>query len=216
MADLKAKKRDTNLKCRKLRREGIVPGVLYGKNLDESISIQIDQRDAEQFMKKSSVGSRTELIIGRKKHMALLKEATYVPLSNNIEHLSFQALTAGEKVTSTAQVVLHNREDIEGIVQQSLDEISYKALPKDLVERIDVDVEGMVIGDSITVAELDFAKNEAVEILTPADNVVVSVSLAKEFVEEEEVEEGEEVEEVDAAEVPLVDEEESEEDSQES
>jgi large subunit ribosomal protein L25 len=70
------------------------------------------------------------------------------------------------------------------VIQHSLDEISFKALPEDLVDRIEVDIADMEIGDLITVADLPFASNKSIEILTSLDSVVVSVTAPKEFVEE--------------------------------
>ena len=208
MSELKAKKRDISSKGKQLRREGIIPGILYGKHMDESLSIQITQKDAVLFLNSNTVGSRLELVVGRKKYMALLKEVTYVPVTNAIEHFSFQALTAGEKVTSTAHIVLHHKDKVDGVVQLSLDEISYKALPKDLIERVDIDLEGMKVGTTILVSDLEIVKNEALEILTHLDDVVLTISEHKEYVEETpEDEEGEA--EVDAAEVPLVEDEKS-------
>jgi len=210
MSELKAKKRDINSKGKQLRREGIIPGVLYGKHMDESLSIQIPQKDAVHFLNSNSTGSRLDLVIGKKKYMALLKEVTYVPVTNAIEHFSFQVLTADEKVTSSAHIVLHHKEKIDGVVQLALDEISFKALPKDIVERVDIDLEGMKVGTTILVSNLEISKNEALEILSNLDDVVVTISEHKEYVEETpETQEGEE--EVDAAEVPLVDEEEKKE-----
>ncbi len=214
MSELKAKKRDINSKGKQLRREGIIPGILYGKHMDESLSIQIDLKDAVHFLNSNSAGSRLDLVVGRKKYMALLKEVTYVPVTNAIEHFSFQALTAGEKVTSSAHIVLHHRDKVDGVVQLALDEISYKALPKDIVERIDIDLDGMKVGTSIMVSDLEIVKNEALEILSNLDDVVLTISEHKEYVEETpEGEEGEE--EVDAAEVPLVDDEKSDADKEE-
>jgi large subunit ribosomal protein L25 len=175
MAILKAEKRNTGLKSKKLRREGIIPGVLYGSRLNESLSIQFSQKDVERLLKSNSLGSKVELMIGEKKLMALLKEITYTPVTNKVEHLSLMPLIKGEKITSVAQIVLLNKEEVLGNVQQSLFEISYKALPADLIEKIEVDLKGMVIGDSIRVSDLEISSNEAIEILNSPDNMVCSI-----------------------------------------
>lgn len=184
MIELKARKRDLKMKSKQLRRQGIIPAVLYGKHLDESVPIEISAADLAQFMKSNTVGSKLTLSVGRKKYLALLKAYTTVPLSPSVEHLSFQALVANEKVTSSAHIVIQNRENVRGVIQHSLDEISFKALPEDLVDRIEVDIADMEIGDLITVADLPFASNKSIEILTSLDSVVVSVTAPKEFVEE--------------------------------
>ncbi len=189
MSTLKSKVRDAKAKGKQLRREGIIPAVLYGKHLEESISIQIPIGEVRQFLKSNSVGSTLDLMIGRKKYMALLKEVSFTPGSGRIEHLCFQAMTAGEKVSSIAHIVLVNDERIDGIVQQSLYEIAYRALPADLVEKIEINLEGKQVGDSITVADLDLFSNEAIEVQNAPETVVVSISARKEIAEDEPEEE---------------------------
>lgn len=175
MSILKAESRNLSLRGRQLRRKGIVPGILYGNNLGEPLLIQFSQREAARFLRLNSIGTKTELIIGENKMMALLKEVTYTPLGDQIEHLSFQTLIPGEKVTGTAQIILLNKEKVSEIVQQAQFEISYRAFPSDLVEKIEIDLEKMNIGDSIRVSDLELAKNEAVEIQSPLDNLIVSI-----------------------------------------
>ncbi|PKM62527.1 MAG: 50S ribosomal protein L25 [Firmicutes bacterium HGW-Firmicutes-21] len=175
MADLKAKLRNAEVKGKHLRNEGIIPGVLYGKHLSESLNIQIYQKEVEQFLKEYSVGTKLNLVIDGKKSVVLLKGVTRTSGTSKLEHLSFQALTEGEKVTSVAQIVLLNADKADGIVQHILHEISYKALPADITDKVEIDLEGMKINDSISVGDLDFSKNEAIEILGSVDNIIVSI-----------------------------------------
>lgn len=175
MTILKAEKRNKQLKAKHLRKAGIIPGVLYGSRNNESLSIQFSQKDVDSFLKSNSLGSKAELMIGEKKQMALLKEITYVPVTNKAEHLTFMPLIKGERITSVAQIVLLNKEKALGNVQQSLFEISYKALPTDLIEKIEVDLEGKTVDDVIRVADLEISANEAIEILTLPDSTVCSI-----------------------------------------
>ncbi len=175
MFTLNTENRNTGLKPKQLRRKGIIPGVLYGKNLEESISIQFPKKDIIRFLQSNSTGSKTELVIGGKKHLALLREVNYIPATNELEHLSFQALVADEVVESTARLVLINKEKVSGMIQQPQSEISYRALPKYLIDRIEIDLEGLKEGDSIRIEDLDFAKDPNIEILNPMDNMIVSI-----------------------------------------
>jgi large subunit ribosomal protein L25 len=172
---LKAENRNMGLKPNQLRRKGIIPGVLYGKNLKESLSIQFTRREIVHFLHANSTGSKVELVIGNKKFMALLREVSYIPTTNELEHLSFQTLLADEIIESTARIVLVNREKVSGMVQQPQSEISYRALPLYLVDKIEVDIAGLKEGDSIRIGDLDVAKNPNIEILNPLDIMVVSI-----------------------------------------
>ena len=173
---LNAENRNTGLKPKQLRRKGIIPGILYGKDLDKSLSIQFSGAEAARFLKSNSTGSKAELVIGDKKFPALLREATYKPATDELEHLSFQMLLAGEIVTSTARIVLVNRDSVSGMVQQQQSDISYRALPSHLIDRIEIDLDGMKVGASIRISDLDIAKNPDIEILSPLDTTVLSIA----------------------------------------
>lgn len=183
MFTLNAENRNTDLKPQQLRRKGIIPGILYGKNLKESLSIQFSQAETARFLKSNSTGSKTELLIGAKKFPALLQETDYKPVSGELLHLSFQTLQAGEIVTSTARIVLVNRENVQGVVQQPQSEISYRALPSHLIDKIEIDLDGMKIGTSIRIGDLDIAQNPDIEILNPLDILVVSIADARRPIE---------------------------------
>lgn len=175
MYTLNTENRNTGLKPKQLRRGGIIPGVLYGKNLEESISIQFPKKDVIRFLQSNSTGSKTELVIGDKKYLALLREVNYIPATNELEHLSFQSLVADEVVESVARIVLLNREKVSGMIQQPQSDISYRALPKYLIDRIEIDLENLKEGDSIRIEDLDIAKDPNIEILNPMDNMVLSI-----------------------------------------
>lgn len=172
---LNAENRDEKQKPKQLRNKGIIPAVLYGKKLEESLSIQIPQKEITRFFKTNSKGSTLELSLSGKKYMVLLREATYKPATYELEHLSFQALIADEVVESVARIILLNREKVGGMVQQPQFEIAYRALPAHLIEKIELDLEGFDIGDSIRVEDLEMVKDSNFEIITPLDTLIVSV-----------------------------------------
>lgn len=186
MSILSAENRNTELKPKQLRKKGFIPGVLYGKNLEQSLNIQFSLVDAARFLKSNAVGSKAELVIGDKKFPALLREVTYKSGMSELEHLSFQTLLAGEIITSTARIVLVNREKTPGVEQLMQSEVSYRALPAHLIERIEIDLEGMQVGDSIRISDLDIANNPNLEILTPPDALVLSIGDSQRLMEEPE------------------------------
>ena len=187
MFTLKLEKREKNSKGRQLRNQGIVPAVLYGKHLKESVSMQLPVHEAQKFLQSNFIGSKVELEIEKDKHLAILKEATYTPGAYKLEHMSFQALVAGEKIKSVAKVMVTGKEKVrEGVVMHMLDDIAYSALPADLVDRVEVDVSKMKPGEVLTVEDLEISKDKKIELITPPDSVVVTVTLPKKFTEEEE------------------------------
>lgn len=181
---LKTKKREVHSKGKRLRKEGLIPAVLYGKHLDESVLVQIIKGDVDLFLKTNAIGSKLELEIDGEKHLAMLKELTRTPGTTQIEHLAFIALKADEKVNTVSRIVLIGREAVQGIVLQTLDEISYRAFPSHIFDTVELNVEHLTVGQNITIADLDIAQNPDIEISNSMDSVIVTVSARKEYVEE--------------------------------
>ena len=176
MTTLKVQKRDTEKKAKALRREGFVTGTLFGRNIKETVLLQIDKKEAERIHRECFRGSQLNLELDGKKYDVLLKEIDYDGLKREIFEMDFQALVKGEKVHSVAEIVLCNRDKVqEGIVEQLLSEISYKATPENLVDKSEVDCATLKLGDVLKVSDLDIAKNKKVDIQTNLDAPVVSV-----------------------------------------
>jgi len=186
MIRLNAENREPGVASRRLRREDYVPGVLYGKHMEKAIPVKLSLKETEQFLKGNDVGSKLELMIGGEPHMAMLKELTREPATGKLEHLSFMALQKDEKVKGVAHIVIEGREAAQknGVVLQLLSEIHYRALPSLLVDSVKVNVRKLGINENIKVADLDIAKNPDIELLTPAEDVVVTVTPVKVAVEE--------------------------------
>ena len=117
----------------------------------------------------------------------LIKEIQFNPLEGQVDEIDFQALVSNEKVHSVAEIVLLNHEKVEaGVLQEDLEEISYKALPADLVDKVQVDVGEMKIGDVIKVKDLEIAKNPNIDLKTDPEAVVVSCTAVNNSVPEPE------------------------------
>lgn len=184
MTTLKAEKRDMQTKAKKLRREGFVTGNVFGREMKESMPIQIAKNDAERFFKTCTKGSKVTLEIEGQSIATLVKEIDYDSLKRQILEIDFQALVKGEKVHSVAEVVLLNHEKVNtGVVEKLLDEISYRALPEALIEKIEVDVGDMKLGDSIKVKDLPIASDKDIDLLTDPETVVANVTAVRNAVE---------------------------------
>ena len=130
MTTLKVQKRDMEIKAKKLRREGFVTGSLFGKEFDGAIPLKIEQKEAERIQRECLKGSQLYLELDGQTYDVLLKELDYDPMKHQIIEMDFQALVKGEKVHSVAEIVLHNKDKVvDGVLEQLLSEISYKAVP---------------------------------------------------------------------------------------
>lgn len=180
MTTLRVQRRNMETKAKKLRREGYVTGNLFGKEIDGSIPLQIEKKEAERIQRECMKGSQLYLELDGKTYDVLIKEMDYNAMNRQILEMDFQALVKGEKVHSVAEIVLHNKEKVtEGVLEQFLEEIAYKALPEDLVEKIEIDCSTLRLGDTLKVSDLDIAKEGKVELQTHLDTPVVSVMANK-------------------------------------
>lgn len=190
MNTLKAEKRDMAIKAKRLRREGYVTGNVFGKEIEGSIPIKIEKSAADRLLKTSGKGSQIMLDVDGQEMDVLIKEIDFNPLKGQVDEIDFQALVKGEKVHSVAEVVLVNHDKVmSGVLQLLLEEISYRALPDNLVEKVSVDVGDLKVGESIKVGDLDIAKNENIDLLTDPEAIIVTVSESRNDIPEEDTEE---------------------------
>jgi len=113
---------------------------------------------------------------GRFTAPALIKEVDYNSMTRKIDEIDFQALVSDEKVSSTAEIVILNREAvIGGVLQEDLSEVAYKAFPSALVETTTLHAAGLKVGDTVHVKDLEIAKNKDIDLKTDPEAVVLSV-----------------------------------------
>ncbi len=180
MNTLKAEKRTMDVKAKRLRREGFVTGNVFGREIKGSIPVKISKNEAERLLKTNGKGSQIILNIDGTDMDVLIKEIDYNALKGQVDEIDFQALVSGEKVHSVAEIHLLNHEKvITGVLQQMLKEVSYRALPSALVEKIELDVGDMRVGDKIKVRDLAIASDKDVQLQTDLDTVVVEVYASK-------------------------------------
>lgn len=195
MMTLKAEKRDPQVKAKKLRREGFVTGVLYGKEMKENVALKFEEKEALRFMKDAKEGAQATLAIEGETVNAMVKNIDYDPMSKKVLALDFQALVAGEKVSTTVAVKLEHTELVQGIVEQEMEEIHYKADPANLLDTIVIDFNGYPADvRDIHVKDLPIPEGKQVHFITPEDAVVVHIGEYEAAPEEDEDAEGAETE----------------------
>ena len=105
MLTLKAEKRNPDEKAKKLRRDGFITGVLYGKEMKENVSLKFTEKDASAFIKNAKEGTQAYLELDGKNVDVLVKNIDFDPLTKKYMALDFQALVAGEIVSATVPIV---------------------------------------------------------------------------------------------------------------
>lgn len=185
MNTLKAEKRSMSIKAKRLRREGYVTGNVFGRDIQESIPVKIERTVVERLLKTCNKGSQILLDVDGQAYDVLIKDISFNAMKGIVEEIDFQALVRGEKVHSVAEVILVNHDKVmNGVLQQQLQEISYKALPEALIDKVRIDVGDMKVGDTIRVADLDIVKNKNVDLVTDLDTTVATVTAVHAAAEE--------------------------------
>ncbi len=199
---LKVKLRDRTGKeyVKKLRKDGVLPAVLYGPHLKKSLPLEVDMKELRSFLSQSDKAKIITLEITDQKtdkqHNVIIKDSQRDLIKGDLQHLDFYAVTRGETVTTTVPISFVGKsqgEKIGGIVEHLVRELEIECLPKDLPSIIEVDITPLGLGDSLSVGDVKVPSG--IKVLTHPQEVVVSVVLpAKEEVKVEEKEAVEEVE----------------------
>ncbi len=181
MAILKVEKREGAGKYQsfKLRKAGNIPGVVYGKGMEENINVALNLKE---FLAIIKAGDRIlDLDLGTGKMRVLLKAVQHGTYDHEILHADFRAISENEILEISLEIVLAGEApglQVGGMLEQNLHQITAKCLPKDLPERVTVDVSGLNLGDIIYAKDLP--KLNGVEYVLHGNPAVVSCHAPRE------------------------------------
>src|SRR5436309_585044 len=123
----------------RLRREGKIPGVMYGREVDNT-PILLDGKAFEQFLKRHGASGIVEVQIGTDRGAAMIKEVQRHPVSGRVLHLDLQRISMQDRITSAVPVVLTGDTtavtDAGGIVGQPLTELTVSCQADHLPDQI--------------------------------------------------------------------------------
>ena len=204
LVELMAEKRTvTGKQVKGLRRQGWVPGVMYGHDFD-SVPLQFIERDLKHVLSRVS-GSQlisVKLKGNKNPEMALVRDMQRDPIRGNYLHVDLYRVKMTERLTAEVPLVVVGESPVaesgEGILLQGISSIEVECLPGDLVDAIEVDLSDLVeIDQAIYVRDL--AVPAGMDILTDVDEMVARVvpleaEEIEEVVEEEVIPEAGEVE----------------------
>jgi large subunit ribosomal protein L25 len=164
---------------RRIRRAGRVPAVLYGRS-GNSISIDLDAHELSRGVKRISESTIVKVEVEGKAYEAFVKDTQRNIIDGNILHVDFYEVESG--VALRAKVSIHLNGNPVGVreggmLESPLHEIEVECLPKDLPERIDIDVSGLKVNQSLHVRDIPLGAG--VKLISAADQVVALVKFAK-------------------------------------
>ncbi len=171
---------------KQMRRSGSIPGVLYGKSLEQPVSLKIDEKALKLVVAKAGRNRLIKLSLdSNTPRMVLARAVQREPITGQILHVDFLQVSMTERITTDVPLVLVGTSPAvtrgEGLLIHGIDTIQIRVLPGDLIPHIEVDVSGLEnLNQSLFVKDLKVT--DKVEIMTPAEEMVAKVVPAKEEV----------------------------------
>jgi len=210
---LEAKKRDIiGKQVKALRREGLLPAVIYGSDL-EPMPLTLNTNEVSQTLKVIGANTLITLKVGKKEYLALVRDLQREVINRDLLHIDFQAVSMEESITTTVPIVAVGEapavKELNALLVTSMDFLQIEAKAKDLPDAISVDVSELTeIGDNIQVkdlvisGEVNILDDQELTVIVVAAPTLMEIEpeveedaeLFEELTDAELMEEGEEVE----------------------
>lgn len=184
---------------RRLRREKLIPGIVYGANEDPE-PICMPENEVWKYLQNNAFYSSLIMVSvdGKKPYRTILRDVQRHPYKQQILHMDFQRVVAGAELTITVPLHFVGEETSPGVKNEggvpshNMNEVAAACRPRDIPEYIEVDMSQLSIGDSIHLSDLRVPEGVRLTDLNEAgddsDHIVASVNAPR--VEVEPVDEG--------------------------
>ncbi len=191
---------------RRLRRVGRVPGIVYGGGESPEM-IELDHNELYQSLRKEAFhASILTLKLDGQEQQVLLRSLNMHPYKKQVQHIDFQRVRADQEIHTKVPLHFMNQEVSPAVklsaavISHVMTELEVSCLPADLPEYIEVDLSNIALGDTIHLRDIPMPKGVKIALSADENPAVVTTSIPKEIVVEEEVVEA--AAEVPASEVP--------------
>jgi large subunit ribosomal protein L25 len=161
-----------------LRREGMLPAIIYG-HVKSPLPIVLDFRETSRILPGITSSQLVVVELEGKRHVSLVRERQRHPVTGALIHIDFQEVSMTEKLRTMVIIELRGVspavKDYNGVLVTQQEEIEVECLPRDLPDRIVVDISVLQnIGDTIYVRDLQLPPK--VEVLTDPHEIVAVVT----------------------------------------
>ncbi|QSQ08518.1 General stress protein CTC [Koleobacter methoxysyntrophicus] len=161
--------------ARRIRNQGMVPGVLYGKDI-ENRQIMVDRRKLSRILKNYGHNVLIDLNVNGETNTVILREVQKDVIKDEILHVDFFKISLKDKIEVTVPLVLKGdpvgiKEG--GVLQHQLREITIEALPTEIPEVIEVDISNLNVGEGITVKDINVP--EGIEIVNEPEEIIALI-----------------------------------------
>ncbi|GGD99499.1 50S ribosomal protein L25/general stress protein Ctc [Paenibacillus nasutitermitis] len=161
---------------RKLRHTGKIPGVVYGKKLENPISISVDEKELLAILRSHPNALLEVDVPGAGKQPVMMTEVQRDSLSRNVMHIDFHQVNMNEEIKAQVRIdLVGEAQGVKegGILQVLLHEIDVQCLPNAIPDAIEIDVSSLLVGENLLVSDLKLPKNVSTRV--DGEQVVVAV-----------------------------------------
>ncbi len=175
---------------RRLRRQGHVPGVVYGGRSGESLPFKVDSRVLRQVLVDGS--ALIDLEVGGQTRPVIVKDQQLHPVRDEVMHIDLLEVRLDEKIQTTVALELTGAEDAPGVkeggvLEHVTRELNIEALPTDIPEQVTADVSHLEVAGTMHLTEV--SAPEGVEFLDDLEETIVATITAPTEIAEPEIEE---------------------------
>lgn len=185
----------------KLKKNGLIPGIFYGKHIKENIPVAVDPIKIKKIMKSSAgmnsfINLEIEQNGEKSNYLALIKDVQKHPIYRMPIHVDFYAIEEKEEIEVDVPIVITGvSKGVKkgGVLQIIRKELTVKCLPMNLPEKIEIDITDLDINDNVHIKDLEIPD---VKFIYDTNFTILTIaSPTKEKEESEETEEAEATEE---------------------
>lgn len=162
-------------KVKNLRKKGLVPGVVYGPGLNETVQVSVEERVFSKFYQIHGHSTLLKLTSGGATYQVLIRDVQMDPVRRNPVHIDFFAPNLQKETTALVPLMLQNTPDGPGVFTPNITELHVSGLPREIPSRIEVDCSVLQNeGDSIRVGDLVIPAG--ITVMTTEDEVIATLT----------------------------------------
>jgi len=168
---------------RKLRREKKIPAIVYGGD-EKNIPVWVEEKKVSKVLSHKGVSIFMLNLGGKKKLRAIVKDVSYDPITDAIQHIDFMALKAKHEIEIEVPIKLVGEApgvEKGGILDFIIRELEIKTIPSKIPDHLELDISELDIGHFLKVSDIKVP--QGITVLTPPDSICVVIKAPK--VEEE-------------------------------
>jgi len=188
--ELNAQKREViGSGLKKLRRDGYIPAILYGKN-QAPLPLQVVSKDFIRVLKLSGESTLVYVNVDGEAHPTIIHDIAKDPVSDDVLHADFYKVRLDEKITTNVPVVFTGEspavKGLGGVFVRNVNELEVEALPQNLPHELTIDISILKnFGDKITIKDLKLGLGDLSRLTTEDDDAIIAT--VQEPISEEEL-----------------------------